>query len=60
MLGRMQAAQRQGTVSQELARQTDGVLLAVGGLASILKKKVRLMLHCHACLTAFNCIAYQS
>ena len=36
----MQAAQRQGTVSQEIARQTDGVLLAVGSLSSVLKKKV--------------------
>jgi len=36
----LQAAQRQGTVSQEVARQTDGVLLAVGALSSVLKKKV--------------------
>ena len=36
----MQAAQRQGTVSPEIARQTDGVLLAVGSLSSVLKKKV--------------------
>lgn len=36
----MQAAQQQGTVSQEIARQTDGVLLAVGALSSVLKKKV--------------------
>ena len=35
-----QVAQRQGTVSQEVARQTDGVLLAVGALSSVLKKKV--------------------
>ncbi|KAL3141839.1 hypothetical protein ABBQ32_004507 [Trebouxia sp. C0010 RCD-2024] len=33
------AAQRQGTVSQEIARQTDGVLLAVGALSNVLKKK---------------------
>ncbi|DBB04276.1 hypothetical protein WJX77_005934 [Trebouxia sp. C0004] len=33
------AAQQQGTVSQEVARQTDGVLLAVGALSSVLKKK---------------------
>lgn len=44
----MQAAQGQGTVSQELARQTDGVLLAVGALSSILKKKVDHSLHCTA------------
>lgn len=36
----MQAAQQQGSVSQEVAHKTDGVLLAVGGLSSILKKKV--------------------
>ncbi len=36
----LQAAQQQGTVSQEVARQTDGVLLAVGALSSVLKKKV--------------------
>lgn len=42
----MQAAQRQGTVSQEIARQTDGVLLAVGALSSVLKKKVSLIPSC--------------
>ena len=47
----MQAAQGQGTVSQEVARQTDGVLLAVGALSSILKKKVDRTLHCYVYLT---------
>lgn len=50
----MQAAQRQGTVSQEIARQTDGVLLAVGALSSVLKKKVspkpEVALLCHTTL----------
>lgn len=55
----MQAAQQQGSVSQELAHKTDGVLLAVGGLSSILKKKVKLLLQlavrqaCYTCCMLF-------
>ena len=36
----LQTAQQQNQVTQEVARQTDGMLLAVGGLSSVLKKKV--------------------
>lgn len=59
-----QVAQRQGPVSQEVARQTDGVLLAVGALSSVLKKKVSSRLacafmgrctHCSSCQTSQAC-----
>ena len=63
-----QVAQRQGPVSQEVARQTDGVLLAVGALSSVLKKKVSSRLafafigrgtHCSTCQTS-HCVLAQS
>ena len=54
----MQAAQRQGTVSQEIARQADGVLLAVGALSSVLKKKVGSQaITNHAHLWIISCFA---
>lgn len=56
----MQAAQRQGTVSQEIARQTDGVLLAVGALSGVLKKKVgsQAALPCTTHLCIICCSAF--
>ena len=49
----VQAAQQQGSVPKDVAHKTDGVLLAVGGLASVLKKKVSCM-YCVPSLCALS------